>query len=77
MIDEVCLCKCVSNRGACTAVAVLMAQVPQINGEVVEFVVAQISMSQQTAEQRESESSLPACSLKNTRTCFIMATFIK
>lgn len=55
-----------SNRCACVAVAVLMTQVPQINSELVEFVVAQISMSQQTAEQGESKRSLPACSLKHT-----------
>lgn len=39
-----------TNRGARVAVSVLVAEVPQVDGQLVEFVIAQISMSQQSTE---------------------------
>ena len=42
--------RCVSYGGACVAVAMLVAEVPQVNGQLVELVVPQVSMGQQAAE---------------------------
>lgn len=44
-----------------------MAQVPQADGQLAQFVVPQVSVSQQDAKQREGQSALTPSTLLQRR----------
>lgn len=50
----------ITYRDAGVAVALLVAEVPQVDGQLTQLVVPQVTVSQQDAKQREGESTLAA-----------------
>lgn len=47
-----------AHRGACIAVAMFVAQVPQVDSQLVELVVLQVPVGQQAAEEGEGQAAL-------------------
>ena len=48
--------------------AMLVAEVPQVNGQLVELVVPQVSMGQHVAEQGEGQATLTTNTLDRVTT---------
>lgn len=57
-----CVCVC-THRYASLAVSVFVAEVPQVDGQLAQLVVPQITVSQQDSEQGKGQSALTPCAL--------------
>lgn len=61
---------CKTHREPALAVAMFVAEVPQVDGQLTQLVVPQITVSQQDAEQGEGQGALtPEALLQESQTC--------
>lgn len=64
VLNDECVCVCVrSHRHAGLAVPVFVAEVPQVDGQLAQFVVPQVPVSQQHTKEGEGQNALTPSAL--------------